>query len=269
MSDTATAPAPTEPTTTTAPAQETSTSWLDTLPQDMRADPSLATIKDIPTLAKNYVETKRALGTEKIAKPQKNWGEKEWGEFYNTVGRPADPEKYSDPTVKLDESIPLDKESVKNIKTQFHKLGLTDTQAKGILDYYFGSINTATQKDKEKSQADIAAAEAAIRKEWGQKYDMNVELAKAVANKFASPELVKKYGNDPEFLKFLAKVGTHTMEDSATGRGDGNILPTDLAAKREIMKMKGDSEFMKRFINGDKGARALWEEQHRIAYPQR
>ena len=260
--------ATTEP-TSAAPAAATPeqpTSWLESLPQDMRADPSLATIKDIPTLAKNYVETKRALGTEKLPKPQKNWTDKEYSEFYNALGRPPEPDKYSDPSIKLDESIPVDQEKMKAAKAQSHKLGLTDSQAKGILEYYFNATNNEVKASKESQMAALSAADSALRKDWGQKYDMNVELAKAAANKFAEPELVQKYGNDPKFLAFLAKVGQGMMEDSATGRGDGNILPTDLNAKREIMKMKADPEFMNRFTKGDKAAVAVWNEQHRLAY---
>jgi hypothetical protein len=271
MSDTATAPAPAsvEQTQATQPTQatpEAPKSWLDSLPHEMRIEPSLATIPDIPTLAKNYVETKRALGTEKIPKPQKNWDQKQRDEFYNTIGRPESPDKYTDPTVQLDESLKLDPERMRAAKTQFHKLGLTDDQAKGIMEYYLNITNNEVKTSKESQTAAIAAADAALRKEWGQKYDMNVELAKAAANKFAKAELVQKYGNDPEFLSFLAKVGQGMMEDSAEGRGSGNILPTHLNAEREILKMKADPQFMGRFLKGDKAAVAMWNEQHRVAY---
>lgn len=267
MSDTAiaTEPVPQQETTPT-PAAEAPKSWLDSLPQDMRADPSLATIPDISTLAKNYVETKRALGTEKIPKPQKNWGEKEWTDFYNTLGRPPEPDKYSNPEVKLEDGVALDAERMKAVKSEFHKLGLTDKQAKGILEYYLGTINSQVKTEREGSQAAVAAAEAALRKEWGQKYDMNAELAKAAANKFAKPELFQKYGNDPDFLSFLAQVGAGMMEDSAVGKGNNQLLPPKVAAEREILKLKGDPEFMRRFMKGDKGAVAIWNEQHRLAF---
>lgn len=267
MSDTATAtdPIPQQETTPT-PAAEAPKSWLDSLPQDMRADPSLATIPDISTLAKNYVETKRALGSEKLPKPQKNWGDKEWSEFYNNLGRPAEPDKYSNPEVKLEEGVALDAERMKAVKTEFHKLGLTDKQAKGVLEYYLGTINTQVKGERESTQAAIAAADAELRKDWGQKYDMNVELAKAAANKFASPELLQQYGNNPKFLKFLADVGAGMMEDSAVGKGNNQLLPPKVAAEREILKLKGDPEFMNRFLKGDKGAVAIWNEQHRLAY---
>lgn len=265
MSDTATIDSP-QQTQAATPAVETPKSWLESLPQEMRADPSLATIPDIPTLAKNYVETKRTLGTDKMPKPQKNWGDKEWSEFYNAIGRPEAPDKYPDPEVKLEDGFEIQPEKMKAVKTEFHKLGLTERQAKGVLEYYANTINNQIKSERESGQSAIAAADAALRKEWGQKYDMNTELAKAAANKFAKPELFKKYGNDPDFLSFLAQVGAGMMEDSATGRGNNQILPNDLAAKREIMRLKGDPDFMRRFMSGDKGAVATWNEQHRIAY---
>jgi quinol monooxygenase YgiN len=239
---------------------------MDALPQDMRADPTLATIPDVPTLAKILVDTKRALGAEKLPKPQKNWTDKEYSEFYNALGRPQEPDKYSDPSVAPEEGVAIDQENLKAVKAEFHKLGLTDSQAKGILDYYLSRENTRTKSARESSQAAIAAADASLRKEWGQKYDMNVELAKAAANKFASQELLQQHGNNPEFLKFLANVGSNMVEDNATGRGNNQLLPPRVAAEREIMKLKGDQDFMRRFMKGDKGAVAIWNEQHRLAY---
>jgi hypothetical protein len=274
MSDTATqTPTAPDPTNdqTAAPSNGSASpepikNWLESLPHEMRIEPSLATIPDIPTLAKNYVETKRALGAEKIPKPQKNWDDKQRAEFFNSIGRPESPDKYTDPNIQLDEGLKIDPDRMKAAKAQFHKLGLTDDQAKGIMEYYLNITNTEVKTSRESQAAAMAAADTALRKEWGQKYDMNVELAKAAANKFAEPELIQKYGNDPKFLSLLAKVGQGMMEDTATGRGDGNILPTDMNAKREILKMKADPDFMNRFMRGDKAAVALWNEQHRVAY---
>ena len=252
--------------TSTPSTPEHPTSWLESLPQDMRADPSLATIKDVPTLAKNYVETKRALGTEKIPKPQKNWGDKEYSEFYNALGRPENSEKYSQPSVKLDESIPVDKERVKATYDQFYKLGLTDAQAKGIMDYYYTITNNEVKAIREKESSDVASTDAALRKEWGQKYDMNLEIAKAAARKFGTQELFNKYGKEPDFISFLAKVGMNMMEDSATGRGTGELLPAALRAQSEINKLKADPDFMHRLtFKRESAAAAHWNELHRLA----
>ena len=67
-------------TTTTGAAattQAAASTWRDTLPDDLKADPSLATVPDVQTLAKNYLETKKAFGSEKMLRPQPTWAEKE------------------------------------------------------------------------------------------------------------------------------------------------------------------------------------------------
>jgi hypothetical protein len=240
----------------------------------MRSDPSLATVPDVPTLAKNYLEAKRFSGIgEKVAKPQKSWepGGKEYTEFYNALGRPEAPEKYPTPEVQLEAGVTVDENLMKAARENFHKLGLSDVQFKGVLEYYLNSVNGQVKAEKDSTIAAQRQADEALRKEWGQKYEMNSELARVAFAKYADPEFIqyateKGLANNPQFIKAWAKIGAGMSEDSATGRGTHNILPTKIQAQREIDAMMGDKEFMDKYYGGDKGARARWDELHRVAH---
>jgi hypothetical protein len=276
MSDTATTP-PAPPPSTPPPA----TSWIDSLPEDLRKEPSIASIKAenlneaFSTIAKNYVETKKFVGVDKIAKPSDKWGEKEWGDFYGQLGRPESPDKYSNPD--LGEGVKLDENQLKGGKELFHKLGLSDKQAKELIKFDVERMTNASKTLEEQKIAAVAQAEAALKKEWGQKFDMNVELAKAAASKFGDESLQNflkanpQLDNNPDFMKFLAKVGEGMMEDSAKGRGATVQLTDATVAQREIMRLKGEpqnSAFWSAWNNGDKHAVTTWNDLHRRAYPE-
>jgi hypothetical protein len=44
--------------------------WREHLPEDIRAEPSLANVRDLPGLAKSYVNAQRMIGRDKIVLPK-------------------------------------------------------------------------------------------------------------------------------------------------------------------------------------------------------
>src|SRR5688572_7477369 len=69
--------------------------WRASLPEDIRADPSLATIPDVPTLAKNYVSTKALTGRKAYDLPNPEWKPEQWAAWNKSIGVPESPDKYS------------------------------------------------------------------------------------------------------------------------------------------------------------------------------
>jgi hypothetical protein len=259
---------PTEPSVAAATpaAPEPPKSWLESLPQDLRADPSIATVPDVQTLAKNYVEAKRAIGAEKLLKPQKNWDQKQRDDFYSALGRPETSEKYEVPSIPEGVPVEIKPEMLKEVKDQMFKMGITAEQGKGLLELYVNSRVNEAKTFQEQTSKSIADAEQALRQKWGQKYDMNMELAKVAAAKYVPPEFTKRVGNDPLFFEMCANVGMNLMEDSATGRGAGELLPPALRAQSEIKKLKADPDFMNRLtVKRESAAAAHWNELHRMA----
>ena len=65
--------------------------WKASLSEDLRNDPSLASINDVASLAKGYVHGQKMIGADKIVIPKDDASPDEMNEFYNRLGRP---EKY-------------------------------------------------------------------------------------------------------------------------------------------------------------------------------
>jgi hypothetical protein len=256
------------------------TSWTASLPEEMRSDPIIAQVPDVPTLAKNYINAQRMIGQKRLAAPTDKWTDKEWSDLYNNIGRPETPDKYTMPDVKFEEGTNWDADKLAEAKAFFHKQGLTDRQAKGLMEYYANVVNTQVKSFREKAAGDQAMAMETLKKEFGEEAQTQVDLAAGVLRKFGSPELLEhlskaELGNNPGFIKAMASIGKAMMEDTArSGGGSGSgIMDVSVpaAAKLEIDRLKTDTDFMsaltKREHAGHEAAVARWSQLHSAAFP--
>lgn len=251
--------------------------WRAGLPDDLKSHASLKDIKDIPSLAKSFVHAQQLVGAEKLPKPQKNWTEAQWNDFYKGVGRPETPDKYSyKPDMTKFEGIQIDDAKMATTKAQLHKLGLTDSQVSGALDYYLGTVASQAKEINDARTAQQTIAMTALRQEFGDDYDTKLSIAGGVVKKFGSPELhelVEKegLGNNPAFIKLFASIGEAMMDDKAVGSGFGLVVTDAATALAEINQLKGDADFQKalgdRSNPGHKVALEKWEMLHGKAYP--
>lgn len=264
----------TQATTTTATTQ----SWRDTLPDDLKSNPTLATVPDVATLAKNHVNLQSMIGTKRLEQPNEKWDKTKYDEFYKAIGRPETPDKYSPVNVKLPDGFEIPKEEVSKALATFHEAGLTDAQAQKVLGLYFGGIAQGAEAETSRKAQEKAGAEAELRKEYGDKYDGKLSLLNAVLGRFGSAELVdwaekSGAGNNAAFVRALVKVGETLMEDSSTGglaRGSAQNLDPRASAVNQIEQLKIDKNFMEALMvnthSGHQAALNQWTMLHRTAY---
>jgi hypothetical protein len=251
--------------------------WLTQVPEDIRGEAMLQSIPDVPTLAKNYVNAQRLVGTDRIQAPQSSWGDKEWGEFFNKAGRPETPDKYTLPTdLKMEEGVTLDEKKLGAARAHFHKMGLTNKQADGMLRYYAESLNSTTAEQRQKEEASVAENTNKLRAELGDKFEEGVDLAKGVLRQFGSPDLINflnesRLGDNPHLIRALMNVGKAISEDSAREGGRSLLIKDATQAKLEVDRLSVDKEFQDALQNRENPAhrQALerWEHAFRKAYP--
>lgn len=185
----------------------TGASWRDVLPEDMRTNPSLLTTKDVPALAKQFIDQQAHLGNS-IRIPSENAGEEDRRAFYDKLvakvpgliprpdvadplaketfykmlGRPDKPEDY-----ELAEGL-IDNDHIKYLRTAAHAQGLSKAQFKELVAVF---PTIAKELSKEAEKADFERKES-IAKEWGAATEKNTAIAASVAEKTgAPPELVE------------------------------------------------------------------------------
>ena len=71
-------------------AEAAPASFLESLPDDLRNEPSLRNFTDTGSLAKSYVHAQRMIGADKVAIPGKHATADEWREVYTRLGAPTD-----------------------------------------------------------------------------------------------------------------------------------------------------------------------------------
>jgi len=253
--------------------------FVTQLPEDIRSEPSLQAIQDVGSLAKSYVNAQKLIGAKRLVAPSEGWGESQWNEFYDSIGRPKTPDDYKLPEVKFEEGLAIDDSRKKEALSQLHKMGLTQRQAAGVLEYYFNSMNNDYKTVKSKQSEVMASGTAALKQEWGDKFDANLDIARSTIKKFGGDEISTwldktGLGNDPTAIKLFHKVGLEFMEDARReGGAGGSGLPLgdQARATQEIEQLKLDLAFQRSLGDSrDPGHRAAidrWMSLFKIAFP--
>ena len=194
--------------------------FLQQLPEEIREHPSLQSINDVGNLGLSYVNAQRLIGADKIPLP-KNPTEDDLNNIYSKLGRPEQPSGYA---IQADGQI-LTETDVNTYTDIAHKLGLSKTQASGILDYYRSSIQQTTEAMSKDSEQQRQQIEQNLKAEWGADFDAKVSQANRAVADIAGQDLLDmtlqdgtKVGNHPAFIKafsnFAAFKNSVTKEDT-------------------------------------------------------
>jgi len=231
-------------------------SWKDSLPEEIRSDPSLADINDVNSMAKSYINGQKLIGKDKIALPGKEATEAEMNDFYNSLGRPADSKEYTFDKPTLPEGVTYDQGFEDAYKGIAHAAGLNPEQAKQIYDGYHEYLNNQAATSSEGSQLQHAEWVDSIKKDFGKAYSEKIDLASRAVETYGGPELKDwldstGMGNNPMFVKLFAKVGEGLAEGKPDTGADRSFIMTPDQARQEIARFNRDPEFMKAYQDSE------------------
>lgn len=213
--------------------------WRESLPEDIRAEASLNTFKNIQDVAKQAVYLKKQFGKDKIVLPNEKSLPQEWNTFYDTIGRPKDKSGYEyKPADDIKEHI--DSGLLDIAKERFYKAGLNQKQANEILALNEELLRKGLKAQEEQANFDRVAAEGELRDKWKDKYDARLHIANRLIAENTDSEtkdaLLAKIGNDPMIADFFATIGTKFMEHKSVLESNTNA-PYELDQKiNELMR---------------------------------
>lgn len=202
--------------------KESSFTWKNNLTPDLKGSPMVGKFSDDATgLAKaleSYANLEKLLGHEKVPVPKDLNDKEAWDRFSKAFSIPDKPDGY-----KLDDpQLPEEMKGLSFDKAKFaevvHGLKLTPAQAKGLWETY-NKIQMDTYTNHLKGlETKVNDAITSLRNEWGQSFDVNVQLGQTVIDKFADSQEAKDYitatlVKDPMGAKFLAKIGEQFAEN--------------------------------------------------------
>lgn len=219
--------------------------WKEGLPEDLRGDPSLGVVNDIPSLAKSFINAQKMVGADKIQVPGKHATDEDWGAVFQKLGLPKDVAEYG--LAKAKDSK-LEDAFVDKFKTSAHAAGILPRHAQKMLDWFnqeYAASETALQSQITNAKA---AGEAALKKEWGEAYQLHTTAANLAVKEFGGDELFKVLkdsgvDSNPEIVKAFAKIGLALKESDVKGlvpRGTEGAVTPDQAMEK-YNQIMGDS----------------------------
>jgi hypothetical protein len=163
------------------------------------------------TVSKSYRHAESLLGGERVVKPVSEDDEEGWARWYAASGRPESPDAYE---IERPANLPIeyDEDGEKAFRTWAHQNGLNKRQARNLYDSY---VKTQIERHGEYQKLQTEnqrAAQDALQREHGQRFEAKMQLAKAALGKYADQDYLKYLdetglGNDPRTIRAWIKIG--------------------------------------------------------------
>ncbi len=221
-------------------------SWLDSLPDDVKSDPSLKVFKDVSGLAKSFVNAQKMIGADRVVLPNDKSTDEEWSSFYQKLGRPESAEKYE---IKGVDGKPIESSVTKSFKETAFNLGLSPKQVAGLAEWNAGTLSEAQKSEETAKTNEVRDSIKAYEEKLGgsEKYKARVDEARVAVRALATPELsellkTSGLGSRPEMIEFFAQLKGMMSEDKIRdGTGvsfqgeDPSVLQRELEAVESKM----------------------------------
>jgi hypothetical protein len=190
-------------------------------------------------IMKALIHANTAIGSEKIAVPNKNFTEEQWRETFHKLGLPKDVAEYAIEN-NVAEGQTANEEMFNGFKELAHAQGILPKQAQAIVDYFNGQMQGQATSQTERVQQEIAEGRASLEKEWGAQFDANMQNAEMALNHFfPTPEEQKEIAatgflDTVAGTKFFAMLASGLREDSFDDQTKGGFGMTKEAIDQRI-----------------------------------
>lgn len=184
--------------------------WRKSLPEPLQKDKRLDKFTKVDDVVKSYVELEGKLGSA-VNPPKADASAGEWAKFFARVGRPEKPEDYNFPKEKYQPEVE------KVLREKMLAAGILPVQVSGFLDAIGEAARTADTVRKARIDAEAVSAAEALKAEYGDKYQANIDKAIATAEAIFPVDLFKKmgedgYGKSPAFVKSMIALSANVGE---------------------------------------------------------
>jgi len=199
------------------------------------------------------------------------------GEVFVQLGKPESAEAYG---LKEDASRGLDGPLMQAFPKLAHDLHLLPFQVEGLLKFIGDNyVAGAAARDKD-AEAAFAAAETAIKGEFGDAFEDKIDAIDAFISEHGGPEMQAYLfksgrGNDPVFAKFMDKVvalcaegGLPGEKGRSGGPGGRKLSPAEAEAELRAFEAANDAALRDRAHPDHKALVGEREKLIAKAYPE-
>ena len=220
--------------------------FIETLPEEMKSqipaelagNPNLTKYGTFPDFIKGHINAVSELGKKGVIIPDANATDEVKSNFRKAMGIPEKAEEYKFTPI---EGIKTNPDLEVQIKGLFHKHGIPSAAGDGLQQDYIKLVYGMEQARVKAEGEVILTAQNALKQEWGNKYDENVQLATKLVKTVGGEELITKLGGlekTPEGLKFLVKIAGMLSEDAVGKIGFSAMSSDKEGAAKTISDMK-------------------------------
>ena len=216
--------------------------------EDLRDDQSLSTVKSLWGLSKSFVHVRKQVPVDKMPRPNENWGDDDWNEFYDAGGRPKTSADYG---IKRHPDIPEEAftdEMIKGFQDVLHRNGAKQKLVDELVAY---NDELTLKKMKDMAQGDEDANNAVqdqLRKDWGLAYDQNVHRGNIAIEKDKDVEddpaykarLLDKVNKDPDLIRFASNMGYKFVEHKIV---EDPSIPSPMDIQKQIADLMKSADF--------------------------
>lgn len=215
--------------------------WRNALPENIRNERSLDSIKNFSTLAQSYVHAQKAIGANKVAIPGADATPEEKSAFYSALGRPESAEKYE---ITKPEGIPeglnFDDAALGEFKKFAFEHGLNNEQANKAVEFQAQMVAKEYQASEAAAEAEMVQTEAKLKTEFGAEYGATIAQCNKAIQTFGVGEVLKNAGllNNYEVIKMFSKIGGSLSESKLKGESE----PVSSSAQSRYNDIIGNTE---------------------------
>lgn len=182
-----------------------------------------------------------------------------WGEFYNKLGRPETSDQY-DFSSEIPEGLTANEASDKWFREKAHELGLTQNQASKMRDDFNQYQAEAVKADMEGRIAAYEKEQTALKAEWGEAYDKELNIAQKAFKEFGGLEDAElgeaiKAMEESDKLGYLktmkvfnkigrAMMGEQVIEGLSKNAGGFDAPMTPQQAQARISEIQADKAYL-------------------------
>lgn len=253
--------------TTTAPAP--STEWTAGLNDELKGYAQTKGFKDPAAVLESYRNFEKLQGvpSDRVLKIPESMDTPEGRAIWEKLGRPKDAKDYS---IEIPKEYG-DEQLVEWVRSVADKGNMTQKQVETFVNEWNARSEAIVKAENEKVTAEYQAQEANLKRDWGQTFEQNINVARQACNSIGiSKEQVDAIESALGYegtMRLLHKLGSATGEAQfVSGQSNGGQVGPE-QAKSRIAQLQTDKGFISRYISGDTEAKREFERLHQIAYP--
>ena len=241
--------------------------WYRDLPPDYHVVDHVRNHDNLESFVRDSINAQRLIGRKGIIQPDENSTIEDWGNYYESLGRPSGLESYdsSEWVERPDDNIPRDENFEQKMLKELYDSGVSEKQAQRLWNFYLEG--TADQFNQQMSKhIDLGKElDAKLTDTYGQDRDVKLSYARK-----AWAELGGKIGaRSDEWLGFLEQpmangqrrgdqwpliqafvaLGESTQESAIKGGKFDGVMDTravpPASAREELARKMADPEFIK------------------------